>query len=159
MAFNRRRMLVALGGLALTACSGIRGRGFETPTVTLESFRLLPSEGLSPRFLIGLRVVNPNPVAIDLRGISYDVELEGRKLLSGVAGNLARVPPYAESQIELQAGVDLLGSIRLLNDLMTDASRDRLAYIFRARLDIAGLPQRLTLEESGELTLFGAGGQ
>lgn len=159
MSFDRRRVLIALGGLTLAACSGIRGGPFEAPTVTLDSFRLLPSEGLSPRFLIGLRVINPNPVAIDLRGISYDVELEGQRLLTGVAGNLARVPPYAESEIELQAGVNLLGSIRLLNDLLTDASRDRLAYVFRARLDVAGLPQRLTLEETGELTLVGAGGR
>lgn len=159
MLFDRRRVLIALGGLALGACSRIRGGAFEAPTVTLDSFRLLPGEGISPRFLIGLRVLNPNPVAIDLRGISYDVEIEGQRLLSGVAGNLAKVPPYAESQIELQAGLNLLGSVRLLNDLLTDASRERLAYTFRARLDVAGLTQRLSLEESGELTLFGAEGR
>lgn len=157
MSFDRRRSLLALGAFTLAACSGVRSSAFETPTVALDSFRLLPSEGLSPRFLIGLRVINPNPVALDLRGLSYDVEVEGQRLLTGVAGNLAPVPPYAESEIELQAGVSLLGSIRLLNDLMSDASRERLAYVFRARLDVAGLAQRLTLEEAGELTLFGSG--
>lgn len=155
MSFNRRRVIFAVGALALTGCVG-RWRGaLENPTVSLESFRMLPTEGVSPRFLIGLRVINPNPVAIDLRGLSYDVEIEGQKLLSGVAGNLARIPPYAESEIELQAGLSLVGGLRLLNDLLSDASRDTLAYVFRARLDVAGLASRLTLEEAGQLSLMG----
>ncbi len=156
MSFGRRRILLAMGALTLVGCAG-RWRGaLETPGVTLEGFRLLPTEGLSPRFLISLRVTNPNPVPLDLRGISYDVEIEGQKLLNGVAGNLAQVPPYSESEIDLQAGLSLVGSLRLLNDLLSDDNRDSLAYVFRARLDVTGLASRLTLEEAGSLSLMGS---
>jgi hypothetical protein len=56
------------------------------------SFRALPSEGMAPRFLIGLHIINPNREAISLQGITYRVSLEGRKLLNGVANDLPEVP-------------------------------------------------------------------
>lgn len=120
----------------------------------LDSFRVAPSEGLAPRFLIGLRIINPNRDAINIRGLTYDVELEGRKLLTGVSANLGRVPGYGESDIELQAGLDLLGGLRLFNDLLADPRRERIRYTFRARLDVGGLTRMLTLEEDGELSLM-----
>ena len=151
--FSRREALAAIGVLALTGCAGLPGGEVQEPSVMLSSFRMLPSEGLSPRFLIGLRVVNPNRFPLDLRGLSYDVELEGRRLLTGVAGDLARIPAYGESEIELQAGVDLLSGLRLFNDLLADPRRERVDYTFRARLDVGGLRRVMTLEEKGQLSL------
>lgn len=149
----KRKSLIAIGVLALAGCAGIRSDEFQEPSVTLESFRIMPSEGIAPRFLIGLRVINPNRSALDLRGLSYDVELEGRKLLTGVAGNLASIPAFGESTIELQAGVDLLSGLRLFNDLISVPGRERVNYTFRARLDVGRLSRLVTIEETGELTL------
>lgn len=153
--YDRRRALLALGALFLGACATTRP-GFEEPTVMLSSFRMLPSEQLAPRFLIGLRVINPNSTPLNLRGLSYNVDLEGHRLLTGVAGNLAKIPPYAESEIELQAGTDLLSGLRFINELINDPARERFAYTFHARLDVAGMVRPLNLEEKGELSL-GAG--
>lgn len=148
----RRTLLRALPVLLLAGCAGMRP-GFEQPRVTLRSFRVVPSEGFAPRFAIGLRVVNPNRSALTLRGLSYDVELEGHPLLSGVTGNLPRVPAYGEADIEVVAGVDLLGGLRLFNELISDTQRERLRYALRARLDVGGLQPFVTLEEKGELSL------
>jgi LEA14-like dessication related protein len=148
----RRLFLVAAGALLLGGCAGMRP-GYERPSVTLSSFRILPSEGLMPRFALGLRVVNPNPTPLPLRGMSYNVAFEGHPLLTGVAGNLETVPAYGESMIEVQTGVDLISGLRLFNDLLNDPQRDRLRFLLRARLDTGGLTRFLTLEEAGELSL------
>lgn len=151
---TRRKSLILIGALLLTGCASVLTDPLEAPIVSLDSFRILPSEGLSPRFLIGLRVINPNRAALDLRGLSYDIELEGRRLLTGVAGNLARIPAFGESTIELQAGVDLLSGLRLFNDIISDPGREKVNYTFRARLDVGRLSRMVTLEEVGELTLM-----
>ena len=42
----------------LEACGSLRP-GYETPTVTISSFRTVPSQGTLPTFEIGLNVINP----------------------------------------------------------------------------------------------------
>jgi LEA14-like dessication related protein len=85
--------------------------------------------------------------------MSYNVEFEGYRVITGVAGNLATVPAYGESLIEVQAGIDLISGLRLFNDLLQDPQRDRFRYNLRARLDTGGISRFLVLEESGELSL------
>ncbi len=150
----RRRSLLALAAIVAAGCAGIRPEEFEPPRMMLSSFRMVPSDGVTPRFLIGLRIVNPNRTALNLRGLSYDVELEGHRFLSGVAGNLASVPAYGESEIEVQAGLDLFSGLRLFNDLINDPQRDHFKFVLRARLDLGALHPILSLEESGDLRLW-----
>lgn len=150
---SQRRLVLATGAaLFLGGCAGMRP-GYERPSLMLDSFRALPSEGMTPRFALGLRVVNPNPTSLPLRGMSYNVEIEGHRIINGVAGNLETVPAYGESVIELQAGVDLISGLRLINDLLQDTRREQFRYNLKARLDTGGLSRFLVLEEAGQLSL------
>lgn len=151
---HRRLFLLSAGALLVSGCAGMRP-GYETPSLLLDSFRTLPSDSLSPRFLIGLRVVNPNPTPLPLRGMSYNVELEGRRLITGVASDLKTVPAYGEQLIEVQAGIDLINGLRLFNDLLGQTQRDTFRYTLKARMDTGGLSRFLTLEEAGEISLAG----
>lgn len=152
MPSQRRLFLATAAALILGGCAGVRP-GYERPSILLDSFHAIPSEGMTPRFALGLRVVNPNPTPLPLRGMSYNVEFEGYRVITGVAGNLPTVPAYGESLIEVQAGVDLISGLRLLNDLLQDPQRERFLYTLRARLDTGGISRFLVLEESGELSL------
>lgn len=152
MPFQRRLFLAAAAAWVMGGCAGVRP-GYERPSLLLESFHAIPSEGMTPRFALGLRVVNPNPTPLPLKGISYNVEFEGYRVITGVAGNLATVPAYGESLIEVQAGIDLISGLRLFNDLLQDPQRDEFRYNLRARLDTGGISRFLVLEESGELSL------
>jgi LEA14-like dessication related protein len=154
MTSQRRLVLAAAATFLLGGCAGWRP-GYEQPSLSLTSLRMVPSDGIAPRFALGLRVVNPNPSPLPLRGMSYNIDIEGQRLITGVAGNLETVPAWGESNIEVLAGIDLLGGLRLFNELIGDPQRDRLRFNLRARLDTGGLTRFLTLEEQGELSLAG----
>jgi len=150
--FRRPAQLLPLFALlALSGCATLQP-GYETPTVTVNSFRTLPGEGVAPRFEIGLRILNPNRSPLKLHGIAYSVHLEGHRLLAGVANDLPEVAPYGEADITLDAGVDLLGGIGLIGDLL-QASRKSLSYRLEAKLDIGPLQPAIRVNHEGQLSL------
>ena len=87
-------------GIYLTGCAGLQ-TDYETPIVSITSFKAIPGEGMVPRFEIGLHIVNPNRSALDLKGIAYTINLEGHNLLTGVSNKLPRIEAYGEGDISL----------------------------------------------------------
>lgn len=136
----------------LVACAGLTPN-YEKPQVNVTSFTLAPdSSGLAPRFNIGLQVINPNRTALPLVGMSYSVEVEGNRILSGAEPDLPRIEGYSSADIVIQASPDLFGSARLLNQLLS-GQRDELNYLFKARLDVGTLMPYINIEEAGSFGL------
>lgn len=140
-------LLLLLGG-----CGAMRP-GYETPTVTVSSFRSLPSEGGMPSFEIGLRVVNPNREPLELVGAAYTVSLEGRDLIKGVANELPVIEGYGEGTFNLTATANLVAGARFIADLMR-SEKDSLRYELEAKLDVGGLRPAIRVRDSGEITLW-----
>lgn len=129
---------------------------YETPTVSLRSFRILPSDGMGPRFEIGLHVVNPNRSSLNLEGISYTVIIEGHRILTGVANDLPVIDGYGEGDVLLNATADLFNSISLVTSMLKDR-RESIAYELDAKLDVGGLRPNIHVEKRGQLLLPRAG--
>lgn len=147
-------VLAALCAWMLAACAGLSPYP-ETPSVSVTSIALAPdSTGLAPRFRVGLNVVNPNRRDLPLVGMSYAFELEGTRILSGAASDLPVVPAYGSAEFTIDLMPDLLGSARLLSDLM-GRQRDQLDYRFTARLDVGGWTPDIRVEQAGRLSLSG----
>ena len=150
-----KRLSVLFLMLFLVACASL-SPNYETPQVNVTSFTLAPdSSGLAPRFNIGLQVINPNRTALPLDGMSYSVEVEGNRILSGAEPNLPRIEGYSSADIVIQASPDLFGSARLLNQLLS-GQRDELNYLFKARLDVGSLMPYINIEEKGSFGLTNA---
>ena len=135
--------------LLVTGCAGIRP-GFEPLSVKVVAFRPLPGEGMAPRFEIGLRVVNPNPDALTLRGMSYTVSLDEFDVVDGAANDLPVVPAYGEAQFSVQAAVSLLDAIRFVNNLMQKPA-GQVEYKLRAKLDVGAFAPAIRVEQMGLL--------
>lgn len=135
----------------LQACAGLRP-GYETPTVTINSFRALPSQGALPNFEIGLHVVNPNREALKLRGVSYTVSLGGHELIKGVGNELPVIEAYGEGSLTLTASPNLFAGIRLVTDLMSSAN-EKVPYKLEAKLDVGRIQPSIRVSDSGEISL------
>jgi hypothetical protein len=129
-------------------CAGLQ-LNEESPTVTVTSFRMLPAEGLIPRFEIGLRIVNPNRAELTFHGLSYSIEVEGHKILSGVSNELPIIAGYNEGDVTLTATANLLSGVRLIADLMNER-RESVSYGFEAKLDTGGWKPAIHIQEHGK---------
>jgi hypothetical protein len=139
--------------ILLTSCASL-DPDYETPTVTLTSFRALPSEGMVPAFEIGLRIINPNRQALALEGISYTISVEGHELVKGVGRDLPVIEGYSEEVVTLTAGANLLAGIRFIGDMM-QSTGESLEYEFEAKLD-PGLFPSIRVRERGSFDLSGS---
>lgn len=148
------RMLQILSGIVfaslLAACAGMRS-DFEMPTVTVNSFRAVPSSGAMPNFEIGLEVVNPNREALALEGISYTISLEGHEIIKGVGNDLPVIEGYGTGEFKLTATANLFAGAQFLGDMMR-SPREKFAYQFTAKLDLGGLRPPLRIEDGGTLS-------
>ena len=146
-------LVIAICGLAtvLQACTAMRP-GYETPTVTVNSFRALPSEGALPSFEIGLHVVNPNSSALTLRGVAYTISLEGHELIKGVGNDLPVIEAYGQGQFTVTASASLFAGIRFIRDLMS-GPKETINYEVEAKLDIGALQPAIRIRDSGDISL------
>jgi len=149
------RIALLLLTVFLASCATL-SPDYEEPTVTLSSFRALPSEGMVPAFEIGLRIINPNSTALNLDGIVYTISLEGYELVKGVGKDFPVIEGYSEGEVKLTASANLLAGIRFVGDMM-QSKGESLEYEFKAKLDLGGLYPSIRISESGELDLGGMG--
>lgn len=135
----------------LNSCATLHPN-FEEPQVSVNSFKILPGGSINPTFEIGLRVVNPNGISLNLKGMSYTASIEGNKIFSGVANQLPTVPAYGEEDIKLNAQADLFGGIRLIADLMK--KRDTpISYTLKVKLDVGTFALPIYITREGNLTI------
>ncbi len=151
---NLKRSIILLLLFIAVGCAPLLPN-FETPTVNLTSFRVLPSNSVVPTFEIGLHVINPNRMALKLQGLSYHVELEGYRILSGVSNQLPVIEAYGEGDVLLQARPDLFSTINLFTELLNQP-RDQFHFNLEALLDVGGLMPKIRVNKQGEISLTGA---
>lgn len=131
----------------IAGCATLRP-DFVTPTVNITSFKPLPSEGITPRFEIGLRVVNPNSTQLSLRGMSYTVALNDYQVVDGAANQLPIVPGYGEAEFKVMATVGVFEGIRFVSDLLQNP-KGQVAYTLKAKLDVGAMLPSINLEKTG----------
>src|SRR5690606_6714307 len=90
-----RLLAITLVTLGLAACAAFSPR--DPLIVQVAGIQPLTGEGLELRMLVKLRVQNPNDVAIDYHGVALDLEVNGRRLASGVSDQQGSVPRFGEN--------------------------------------------------------------
>jgi len=147
--------LLLVASWSLSGCAGM-GAEYETPTVTVQSFRPLPSAGggALPEFEIVLHVINPNLKPLELAGVSYTISLAGHDLIKGVGNDLPVIEGYGEGSFTLNSGLNLMAGIQLFRSLMEKDSGD-LDYQFEAKLDPGAFKRKIRVSHSGSITMSG----
>jgi hypothetical protein len=126
-------LLPLLASGLLVACSTLPNR--DPLSIDVAGIEPLPSEGLELRLAVRVRIQNPNDTAIEYSGAALDLDLNGRKLASGVSDAMGTVPRYGEAVLEIPVTISALNMARqVLGFSNTQKQRD-VSYSVRGKLE------------------------
>jgi LEA14-like dessication related protein len=150
----RTRFIALALAFALTACASVEDA--LPPTVQIANVRLASAGLLSQELLIDLRVGNPNDFTLPLRGLTFELDVNGRHFASGLGYAAVDLPRLGYATVPVKGTTDMLG---IIGQILALGETDRLSYRIHGRAYIGGLGrnQAVPYERSGELSLFPTG--
>ncbi len=102
--------LVVFLPVLLGGCAGMRHH-IERPMVSLADIRLREVKALESTFLVEVRIMNPNDVALDIRGISCDLKINGHPFATGLSGEHHRIPAYGSAVVTVPVYASMVGMV------------------------------------------------
>lgn len=145
-------IFIVIALLQLNACTHML-KGFDEPSIQLNSVNLLQGDSSAVGLKLGLRVTNPNDFALSVNGIAYKVSLDGLNVLEGVENQVPEIPAYGSAEFDVIATVDLLQGVRLVSRLMTQP-KEKIKYSIETKLDVGGgLWPALRIYDRGEINI------
>ena len=139
-------LLVLLIAFIASACASLQQ--LETPDVVLINIQPLQSTMLEQRFEVTLRLYNPNNKDIEIDGLDFELDLNGRRLARGVGGEPFVLPRLGEATTTVTTSTSLLDMFR---QALALSETDTLSYRLRGRVHLAGPGGTLSFDRSGEL--------
>ena len=95
----------------------------------------MPGEGLELRLAVRVRIQNPNDTAIDYSGAALNLQLNGRRLASGVSDAMGTVPRYGESVLEIPVTVSALNMARQVLGFVNAQDQRNVSYTVKGKLE------------------------
>lgn len=138
--------------LVLALAAGCAGFGLREPlAVNVVGLEPMAGQGMEGRFLVKLRVQNPNEQALDYDGVSVELDVRGSRLATGVSDATGTVPRFGEAVIEVPVSVPVSAMVRQAIGLAT-GDRTKVDYRLRGRLGGASFGGA-RFDASGEIAL------
>jgi LEA14-like dessication related protein len=147
----RRRSTLALGlalGLALASGCASMVAGREPVEVSLVSLAPLPSTAFEHRLRIDLRLRNPNNTSYDIEGLRFVLDVNGRRLASGLSDQVATLPRLGEVVVPVTTTTTLFD---LVNQIVAFGREEQpsFEYALRGKLFLAGFWGSIPFAHSG----------
>ncbi|NIR32485.1 MAG: hypothetical protein GWN84_24900 [Gammaproteobacteria bacterium] len=138
--------------LALSACASLRTADWEVPYLSLADVRLVELSAFEQRYRFSLRVQNPNPAALRISGLSFELVVNDEVFARGVNDATVVVPAYGERGIHVNATSTTLSLLRHLRKL---EETQTLRYRLKGRVNSPDFPRPIPFDYPGNLTLEG----
>jgi LEA14-like dessication related protein len=128
-------LLLLLCSSAFAGCSALPNR--DPLTIDVAGIEPLQGEGLELRLAVRVRIQNPNDTAIDYSGAALNLQLNGRKLASGVSSAAGTVPRYGEAVLEIPVTVSALNMARQVLGFVNQNPQDQrnVSYVVNGKLE------------------------
>lgn len=109
--------LILLAAL-MSGCSTWFSRDFLDPEVQLTDVELVYARLLEQEFLLEFRIDNPNDQSLPVRGIVYNLNLNGISLGRGQSNQWLTVPANGSARFELRAHTNLWRHMKTIGALL-----------------------------------------
>jgi LEA14-like dessication related protein len=135
----------------LAGCVGFLRRP-DPPLVTVADVTLASATLFEQRYVVRLRLQNPNPFALSLAGLDYSLLVNDRPFAAGVSNRPVAVPAYGTEVLDVDAYSSLgeiLGQFRKLGEGIPRA----LHYRLKGRVRLKSPALDVPFDRAGELSL------
>ncbi len=151
-----RRAWCALGLallLSLTGCTALRPQ-IEAPRLSLVSVGMVSADIFSQQFRIRLHVQNPNDRDIPVRGIDYELFLQGDSFAEGVTNEAFVIPALGEREFDMNVRTNFVSSIGRLLSRMNGRDGNKVDYAITGKVAV-DLPfiRTIPFRDSGTVDL------
>ena len=144
----RRAFWVLCFLVALLAACAPR---LQKPEISLAGIDLVGLGLVEQRFVLKLRIRNPNDVDLPVNALNFDVELNGRHFARGVSDKPVIIPRQGETILEIKTVSRLGDVLKPLRDAQKNA-RERIGYRIFGSVELEGFGS-IPFDRSGDVPL------
>jgi LEA14-like dessication related protein len=139
------RILIILVCLGLSGCSLFVPK-LEKPTLSVVRVQMLKSDLWHQEFKVRIRVQNPNDRQLPIKGIVYELDVEGQELAHGMSGDSFVVPALGEAEFDMSVSANMANMlIKLLNK-----NGSQVEYRIYGKISLsAGLLRSIAFDDHG----------
>ena len=142
-----------MASLAIIGCAGV-GTRLDPPRVSLANIQIKEVTGLETAFEIKMRVFNANDVALQVKGIKAELDINGQPFATGVSNTPVEIPSYGSELVT----VTLYSSvIKMFKSVYGLTESEELKYRLNGKIRVSAgnklMPATLPFESKGQVTL------
>ena len=146
-----RRLTLILTLSILSACASMATKEDQVK-VNLSSMKMLESTLLEQRFAVKIRVQNRSQSAMDIKGLSFDLELNDKDFASGVSNQSLVIEPLSDALLSVDIMSTLFGLIRQIQS-MQKLENEVFRYELSGTLHLGNKMFGQRFSEKGEINL------
>lgn len=140
--------LLTLAVLSLSGCAYMTKDSLP-PRVHVLGLQLQEAQLLEQRYLLKIRIQNPNDFKLDIDGMDFTVEMNGERFAQGVSNQAVSVPGFGEAITDISVSSSIMTLMRQLSG--TNINSDDMKYRISGRVKLKGLPLSVSFENEGSL--------
>ena len=129
----------------LAACSTLPNK--DPLSIDVAGIEPLPNEGLELRLAVRVRIQNPNDATIEYTGAALSLDVNGRRLASGVSAATGTVPRYGEAVLTIPVTISALNMARQVFGFANAGDATEIPYRVRGKLEGGVLGTRRFTDE------------
>ena len=129
---SRHSLAIVFALLALCGCATMTAR--DPLQVAVAGIEPLQGEGLELRFLVKLRVQNPNGTPVDYDGAYVKLEVQDKTFATGVSDTGGSVSGFGETLVEVPVTVSMLRMARQVIGMKGEAPVEQIRYRMSGKL-------------------------
>jgi LEA14-like dessication related protein len=149
---DTKRWRVAWALASLLWIGGCATTSLEPPHLSVVSVKMQSADLFSQKLLVRMRVVNPNPRELPVKGISYRIEVGESELANGASNAPFVVPAMGEAEFDVLVNANLAST--LLKIYRGGSAPKQLDYRLVGKVALAsGFVRNIPFDERGSVDL------
>ena len=117
--------------LVVAGCATLSG--LDAPRVSVSNITPQDLTFFEQQFLVALRVQNPNDVPLGVKGMTFNLDVNGKSFATGLSNQQVTVPRFGSEVVEVEVFSGLTGILRQLQGFAAGGP-PRLTYRLRGKV-------------------------